>query len=157
MSRHRGGADREFGLYGANSALGWSIVSRVSFAKGESKVAAGLWRRVNDEMGNHVGYQMLGAAAMRVDIDLPSRPQPVTITAQQSEDNAYALFADGRSRTAGMTEERRMERVARKLDPEDAMERLQAKIAVYARIGSAKGDILRVWPRDQAQPLLAGA
>src|SRR6185437_11077346 len=148
----RGGADREFGVYPANTTLGWSIIRRVSFDKGESKVAAGVWRRVNDSTGNHIGYQMVGAAG-RVDRDLPSRPQPVSITAEQSEKNAGAAFVLGQSRTVGMSEERRMERVARKLDPEDAMERLQMKIAVFRHVGSAKGDILRVWPRGAAEPL----
>jgi hypothetical protein len=144
---------KSFHVYHSETVLGWRIIRKISFDAGESKVAQGVWRRVNDELGNHIGYQILSAAAHRVDLDLPSRPQPVSITAAQSELNAYTVFTDGSSRTAGMTEERRMERAARGLDPEDEVERLQMKISVFKKLGAARGDIIRVWPLDRAEPV----
>lgn len=151
----RGGMGREFGLYPSNTTLGWSIIRGVSFEKGESKVALGVWRRVNDELGNHIGYQMLASAVARGDLDLASRPQPVAITMRQMEMNAFQVFADGRSRTIGAREEHRMERVAQGFEPEDEIERVHRKVQVFRKITAAKQDILRLWPRGADEPLAA--
>lgn len=146
-------ARKHFHLYHSQTTLGWRVIQKTSFEKGESKVAAGVWRRVVDELGVHVGYQILSSAAHRVDLDLASRPQPVSITMRQMEINALQGFADGKSRTVDLTEEQRMERTARGLDPEDETERITRKVQVFRRITGAKGDILRLWPLDAREPI----
>ena len=52
-----------------------------------------------------------------------------------------------RSRTRGLRELDRMKRIADGEAPEDEVERVQAKVRVYAVVGAARGDILRAWPR----------
>ncbi|HEX5236141.1 MAG TPA: hypothetical protein VFW25_12520 [Silvibacterium sp.] len=145
-------AYRQLWMYHTDTTLGWRRLSRVSVRVGERKVAAGVWRQVIDELGNHIGYQPVAAAAQRVDMDLPSQVQPVSIDAAQMEINAGVVFALGASRTAGKTEEQRLERTAVGREPEDAIERTQRKVQVFGRITAAKGDILRVWPLDVETP-----
>ena len=60
--------------------------------------------------------------------------------ADQSELNV------GVSATRGLTELRRLERAQTTGGMEDLVERIQAKVRIYRNVGSARGDILRVWP-----------
>lgn len=142
-------------LYHTDSVLGWRVIRRISCQDAEKKVELGVMRRVLDGAGNHIGYQPVAPAAARMDMDVPSQPSPVTIMRGQMEMNAV-----GRSRTMGMSEAKRLERAAsidpntgKHRDAEDRIERVQRKVQVYARVGAAKGDILRAWPRNAAEPV----
>lgn len=154
MSRRRrkGGA---FNMYSSNYTLGWSVVGRTSFESGERQVQRGVWRRVNDAMGNHIGYQPIATTEMRGDADLPSIRTAASITLTEMEANAGQAFCKGQSRTLGLPERLRDERAAAGRQPEDLLERTRRKIEVFARVGARKGDILRVWPRNAAEPLPA--
>jgi hypothetical protein len=46
MAKFRIRSNREFRLYATNTTLGWRVIRHTSAEVGESKVAAGLWRRV---------------------------------------------------------------------------------------------------------------
>lgn len=148
-------------LYSAETNSGWRVNRMVRFDEGERMVAKGTARREMDQVGNHVGYRMIAVKEARVDLDLASQPQPVSITAKQMEMNAHTIFKDGRSRTLGLPEGKRLERAARKdpsghhLQPEDAIERTQRKVQVYKFLTGAKGDILRLWPHSAAEPVTA--
>ena len=129
-------------LFGATTTLGWRVVRMVSFAEGEKRAGRGSVRRVYDEVTNeHIGYQLVSSHEQRGDRDLRSQPSTASISMREMQLNAE------RSRTVGLTEERRMERVALGLAPEDLVERVQCKVRVFPHIGAAKRDILRVWPR----------
>lgn len=140
----------ELWLYHTDTTLGWRKLHRVHFRYGEKKVARGLMRRVNDEMGNHIGYQPLALPASCGDRDLRTQPSAASISLREMKINAEA-----RSRTAGLPAHRRDERVAAGCAPEDHVERVQRKVQVFPHVGSDKGDILRVWPRNAAEPLTA--
>jgi hypothetical protein len=128
-------------LYGANTTLGWRVVRTISFEEGERREAAGSLRRVNDSIsGNHIGYQIVPTSERRGDRDLPSLSSTASISQREMEINAGE---GGHSRTAGMTEERRLEQRV----PEDRIERVQAKVAVYAYVTGKSGSILEVWPK----------
>ena len=137
-------------LYHVNTTLGWRILRRMRFAEGEKKVAQGTMRRVLDGMGNHLGYQFVGPGESRGDVDMPSLHSSASISLQEMKINA-----EGRSATAGLPVHMRDERVAAGRTPEDRVERIQRKVQVFPLIGAAKGDILRVWPRNAAEPLAA--
>ena len=132
-----------FDLYPSETILGWRVIRKVSFAEGDLKVTLGAWREVYDEFYNHVGYQIGGGANSVV---MPSRPSPSGIVRREMEINALGV-----SRTARLNEDRRMSRVhhetGKALPPEDAVERIQAKVRVWPNVDAAAKDILRVWPR----------
>lgn len=138
-------------LFHTDTALGWRIMHRITFRRGEAKVARGVMRRVIDEAGNHIGYQPLAVTAVHGDRDIPSQHSAASISLQEMKVNA-----EGVSRTVGLPALQRDERVAAGRAPEDRVERVQRKVQVYPHIGAAKGDILRVWPRNAAEPLAAG-
>ncbi|MFZ0663466.1 MAG: hypothetical protein WAM66_12290 [Acidobacteriaceae bacterium] len=141
-----------FFLYHTDTTLGWRILRHVAYREGEKKVARGLMRRVLDAAGNHIGYQPVTSAAARMDLDVPSQPSPASISAGEMRINA-----EEESATAGMAGHRRDERMAAGRAPEDRVERVIRKVQVYAHVGAAKGDILRVWPAGASEPLTAGA
>lgn len=132
-------------LYGANTTLGWRILRTIYPREGERGVERGTMREVHDSITGHLlGYQVLGANEQRGDQDLASQPSTAAISRSEMEINAFARFEDGKSHTAGLSEDRR---AARRV-PEDRVERVQQKVLMFERrIGPAKGDVLRVWPR----------
>lgn len=146
-----GGSRPVLYLFHSRTTLGWRVVRPIRFEQGERKVTCGSMRRVNDGAGNHIGYQILEAPAERGDKDITSQPSAVAISVSEMQVNAECT-----SRTEGMAEPRRLERLARIGEAEDLVERVQMKVKVYAHLGAAKGDILRVWPRNAAKPLAAG-
>jgi hypothetical protein len=128
-------------LYGANTTLGWRILRTIYPREGERGVERGTMREVYDEITGHLlGYQVLGAGELRGDQDLPSLTSTAAISQREMQINAGEL---GRSHTAGLREQDRIERRV----PEDRVERVQRKVFVFPHVGAAKGDILRVWPR----------
>jgi hypothetical protein len=131
-------------LYGANTTLGWRILRTIYPREGERGVERGTMREVYDQINGHlIGYQVLGASQQRGDQDLPSTPSAASISFSEMQINAGTAFEKGKSHTAGLPEHRRTERHI----PEDRIERVQRKVSVFARVGAAKGDILRAWPK----------
>ncbi|MDR3741613.1 MAG: hypothetical protein P4L40_21550 [Terracidiphilus sp.] len=121
---------------------GFRVLTRASMEMGEQHERLGIWRREYDPTtGEWIGWRVLGEEARKVDSDLCTMHSTAAISANEMQTNAE------RSATYGLREEQRLERMASGRQPEDRVERVQAKVRVYAVIGSAQGDILRVWPR----------
>jgi hypothetical protein len=124
------------------SGGGFRVIRAVSREKAEMLEAMGAWRREYDSStGALLGFRVIGAEAKKMDSDLRSIETTSGIDDWEMELNVE------RSRTRGLSEMQRMELVKACAEPEDAIERVQAKVRVYAVIGAARGDILRVWPR----------
>lgn len=152
-------SDYTLAIFPPDTTLGWRVVGRVSSAVGDKKVANGEWRRVNNELGEHVGYQAL--ATFQTDKDLPSTPSSCSITVRQVELIAGTAFKHGKSRTLGMPEEkkicRRNPKSGRALPPEDAVELALAKMEQWlhpaSRIDDGRGEpvygdkAVRVYPK----------
>lgn len=121
---------------------GFRVIRMETSENAERLVLREVLRPVFDQVtGALLGYRVDGAEAQKVDADVKSIRSTITISPAEMELNCQ------RSRTYGLREEQRREREANGLEPEDRVERVRAKVRVYARIGSGKGDILRVWPR----------
>jgi hypothetical protein len=148
-------------LYAAETTLGWRVVREVPLEQGLQKESAGAWRRVLDPITHELaGFQLISGKAERIDKDLSSIQSSSSISGPSRRDTPQKLSemeinAGQRSSTVWLNEEEREERAAAGRPPEDRAERVQAKVAVYAHLGAAKGDILRVWPRGENRPPLA--
>lgn len=132
-------------VYSADTSLGWSVARWASIAKGDEMALAGKWRAERDGFGALIGYRII--ASHQRDEEIPSKPSSAGIVRREMEINAGLR---GVSRTAGMSEDKRLGRKnlrSGKAEPEDAVERVQAKVRVYGNVGSKSKDILRVWPR----------
>lgn len=115
---------------------------RISRERAEQLEALGVYQREYCTItGRQLGFRVIGHEARRVDADLKSMPSTVAISASEMNLNVE------RSRTYGMREEERLSRIKNGRDPEDKVERVKAKVRVYAIIGPGERDILRVWPR----------
>lgn len=142
-------------LYAAETTLGWRVVREVPLQQGLQKEAAGAWRRVLDPITRELdGFQLIAVKVERVDKDLSSIQSSSSISGPSRRDTPQKLSemeinAGQRSSTARLNEEEREERAAAGRAPEDRAERVQAKVAIYAHMGAAKGDILRVWPHGE--------
>lgn len=135
------GSRKTMYLFPAETTLGWRIIRMVSMKQGLEQERSGAWRRVLEGItGELIGFQLMAAKPERVDKDLPSLRSSASITSSEMVLNC------GRSRTAGLCEDKRMERVAQGRMPEDQIERVQRKVMVFRNLGAAKKDILRVWP-----------
>jgi hypothetical protein len=133
---------KRFYLYPSETSLGWRMIRMVSAVEGDSKVNAGEWRRVLDPISHlHIGYQLCAPEMSRGDYEMPSMFSPAAISAAEMQVNAGL---HGGSRTAHLSEDRRLERRV----VEDRVERTRAKVLVWPRVGPARGDILRVWPQE---------
>jgi hypothetical protein len=134
------GSTRRFLVYGSYTTLGWRVVRHCTQARGEAMVQQGEWRRVvSRESGELIGFQLVSPdRCTKGDYDLLSMHAPAAISVSEMQVNAGC---HGRSRTRGMSEDRRLER----REPEDAIERTMAKIAVWPLVGSRKGDVVRAW------------
>ena len=116
----------EIRVYPAETSLGWRVIRHVSAQEAGEKLASGEWREVLDEQGNFWGCQVL--ATFSKDQDLPSGASSSSITVNECFLNAGL---GGRSRTAGMPEEKRISRRSaegKALPPEDAIERAREKV-----------------------------
>lgn len=152
-------ANSQLLLYAATTALGWRVMRTIHRREGERGVERGTMREVHDSItGKLLGYQVLSVAELAGDRDLPSLASSASITSREMRLNAGEM---GASRTAGLPEAKRLERAEKRdeetgkplhLPPEDEIERARCKVLVFPRIGSAVGDILRVWPRGQELP-----
>lgn len=145
---------RHVALFPAETSLGWRVIKRVPLALGLRKEAQGKWRRVLDETTRSlIGFQIISTSVERGDRDVPSIHSSAAISRAEMEINAMSqVFADARSRTAGMSEDHRKEREAIGGLAEDRAERVQCKVIVYPYVNGKKGDILRVWPAGKTRP-----
>jgi hypothetical protein len=149
------GSRKHLYLFPSDSISRERVIRKVRLDEGERREALGNWRRVYDTAsGDLLGYQLIGPEKKRMDMDLPSMPMAVALsgpnpkkhTAGQMGINVHVSY------TLGLNEEQRAEREANHQLPEDQAERVKCKVRVYAKVGSARGDILRVWPREHALP-----
>jgi hypothetical protein len=138
-------------LFPANTTLGWRVIRMVTMEQALKHEAKGKWRRVYDANTNAlIGFQLIAAEASRVDRDLPSMPSSASITGPSRKDtpqkvSEMEINADWvKSRTAGLPEDLRLEMHL----PEDRVERVQQKVAVWPHVGPNKGDILVAWPKQ---------
>jgi hypothetical protein len=121
---------------------GMQVLRSTSIEVAERQELQGYLRREYcPSTGVLLGFRVIGHEARRVDMDLKSTPAPVSITSSEMSLNVE------RSRTYGMREEERLSRIKNGRAPEDKIERVKAKVRVYAIIGPGKQDILRVWPK----------
>ncbi|UWZ84639.1 hypothetical protein [Occallatibacter riparius] len=129
----------QFKVYAAEG--GFRVIQRTSLANAQLYEALKIWRREYDTVtGAHIGFRVIGAESKKVDSDLRSIQTAAAIDSAEMELNVE------RSCTAGLPEVLRLKRAKEGRLPEDEVERVQAKIAVYPHVGAAQGDILRVWP-----------
>lgn len=102
----------------------------------------GIWRREYDsQTGELLGFRLVGAELRKVDSDLMSIHSSSAISAGEMQRNLMC------SRTHGLREEARMQRIKDGEPPEDQVERTRAKIRVYPFVGAKTGAILDAWPR----------
>ena len=152
MARPRNRNSSQLYVYPANITLGWRHVRTISFGDGEAKVERGSMRRVYDQFGQHVGYQLV-VAPPRTDESLRSAHSAGQISAAESVANAGLL---GVSQTAGLDDDQRFERASEfsktlypKVDLiEDFVERAQEKVRLWTQPAPGRGDrAVRVYPK----------
>jgi hypothetical protein len=141
-------SERSIAVYPADTSLGWRVIRMVSPNVALGKLALGVWREVFDEHRNFVGCQVL--QTVKTDSELPSGASSTSITVNECELNAGL---GGKSRTAGMPEDKRLSRFRTTangilpLPPEDAIERAQAKVKEWTK---PHGDrATRVYPKSK--------
>ncbi|HKD60526.1 MAG TPA: hypothetical protein VKB47_08700 [Terracidiphilus sp.] len=106
---------------------------------------AGAWRPDFCQItGRLLGYRIVGIELRRVDMDLRSMHTTAALTKSDIETVAGCR---GRSHTIGLREDDRAARIKNGRPPEDRIERRIATFRVYKKVGAAKGDILRAWPK----------
>lgn len=139
---YRGGAGVK--LYGAERAAGCRVIRSVSLAVAVRKVEKGVWRWATAD-GETVA-QIVGSGETRGDRDVPTMRSSASISASEMELIAAAqTFPGDRSRTYGLSEDRRQERVAAGLPPEDRAERVLAKEALWPKLQNVEPG-LRIVP-----------
>ena len=133
---------KPYKLFGSEISPGIRSVRGVSMAELLKFEATGAWRRKYDALtGALIGAEIISTSERRGDKDVLHIASTAAITAREMEINV------GHSRTIFLNEDQRQARAANRRAPEDKTERVQCKVIVYPVIGSARGDILRVWPR----------
>ena len=155
MAKFRKQRNRDFKVYAEGSTA--CVIRHTSFQKGERLADLGLYVRVYDEnTGEHCGYQI--ASSRLASGPGSSLEQPSSAAIRAHEMRKFAEL-NGRSRTAGMPENKRLERekqidvhTGKYLLAEDELERVIAKVRVWKQIGAKKKDILRVWPKGAPLP-----
>ena len=140
---YEGAGERRFLYLWGSDARGWRVIHhKVRLDYGRRQCARGIWReRFDEETCELVGFQLLSPEEMAGDVDLETMPGS-TATIKKAEMEALAGLR-GASRTAGLYEDARLER----RQPEDFVERTEAKVRVYPFVHAARGDILRAWPK----------
>jgi hypothetical protein len=150
---------KQFPLFSSNISLGWREIYLVSYTKGENNVARGIWRRVNSQLSEHIGYQIM--CTDNCGLDFSSNSSPTYISAAEMMLYAGRAFKHGGSRTAGLDEEQRAARRGewgKILPMEDAVERVTGKVEIWttpaSRVAADErapyGDkAVRVYPRAQ--------
>ena len=142
---------KRFPVYAAETLLGWRVMRYVLFVRGEDMVAAGKWREVYDEQNNHIGFQEM--PGRQRDEQKLSMQSSTGLVAHDIVLNAGRAFKGGKSRTVGLTEDQRLNRVhgqtGKPLPPEDAVELVEAKVRIWPELKDDKQDVLRVWPKNK--------
>ena len=109
---------------------GWINVRPVRRDIGESEVFAGNWKRLFDEEQRLIGYTHADGVESEV-----TRESCRSLSAGEMTLYAGRAFRCGRSHTAGMSEEQRQARRScrngLRLPPEDAVERVEAKVQYF--------------------------
>lgn len=127
--KHHRPRSSAFLVFGNCTTLGWSVTRRISFEEGERRVLTGLWRRVNDDSGQHVGYQPL---LLQLPPLVVGDASPAALREAETRANAGLM---GRSRTARMSDRERRERVhpksGRILPEMDFVEHAQELVKCY--------------------------
>ena len=131
---------RVYYLWGSDENK-WRLIRRVRLDYGRRQCARGVWRERFDSNCELAGFRLLSPEEKAGDIDLLTMPGS-TATLKQPEMEAIAGLR-GASRTAGLCEEKKLER----RQPDDFVERTENKFRVYPYVGARVGDILRAWPR----------
>jgi hypothetical protein len=128
------------------------IVELATLRRGQRLVRRGVAEEALDWDGKTLCYRLkddmpnlaraLGADGYRPGYDGPSN---AALTLAEVDAVAGTNFKYGRSRTAGMSEEKRLNRVHPKthkvLPAEDIVERATAKLQAWARVGPALAEI----------------
>jgi hypothetical protein len=129
---------------------GFQAIRRESREHAEQLVMREILRPEFDQVtGELKGYRVLGAEMRKVDTDVRSIPSTAGISGPNPATHRVGEMELNceRSRTERMREDVRRQQPV----PEDRVERIHAKVRVYAKIGPARGDILRVWPRKKSE------
>lgn len=141
---HHRSSLNEFLLFNPYTDVGWRVVRRIGFHRGERMVDLGAAVKVLDDFGNHVGYKLRGSSEPGTPVVEASGSTSIALDARESMANA-GLF--GGSRTESMSEERKLSRIhprsGRFLAPEDMVERAQGKVRVYQTIGGIQDVIVK--------------
>jgi hypothetical protein len=141
-------------VFSDETTLGWRVLRRISVAEYQRRKSRGEMRPVFDESGNLIGCQPIKV----FDQHLTTRSTPAAIIPREVVLLAGTAFRDGRSRTAGLTEQKRMERASRVhprtgklLPPEDAIERVEEKVRLQTESANyhdgGRDRAPRVYPR----------
>lgn len=123
----------KFCLYAPYEELGdWFRVRNVSLADGERMCRLGQWSRVYCANGAHVGYEMCPRSNWNAHV---TNNSPRGLSASEMALYAGRAFRRGKSRTSALTEEQRLtrrnEQTGLPLPPEDAVERVEAKVKYF--------------------------
>ena len=135
-----------YDLYPPTTTLGWRVIRNVTAAEVDDALKRGLWREVYNEHGNFAGYQI--KPNFKSDDDLPSGWSLCSISVNETELYVGTLFRHGKSRTAGLPEDKRVTRKDKEtghaLPPEDYIERAVEKVRQWpfpaSRIDDGKGN-----------------
>jgi hypothetical protein len=141
MSRSGKSKSRYLPLFSPESETICRIVRRVSPDEAEKYIALGAWeQRYDTYSGELMGYRL--KALVRDDSEVLSAGHtPAAISFKEMQTNCEY------SHTSGLPEFERLRREKNGQPAEDHVERVQCKVIVYAHVGHAKRDILRVWPQ----------
>lgn len=118
---------------------GFKVVYLLSRDQAERLVDRGaLHCEYNKITGRQIGYRLEGGARDKVDAELRSVTVAALMDERQMETHAFfgSQFSD-----------RAIERAEYAVPEESKTARVEAKVRVFAVIGSVRGDILRVWPK----------
>lgn len=132
-------------VYAEECVLGWRLIRRISFERGERMVDAGVAERCFDDSGRHVAFRVINRGRERS----ASPNSPTAITMRECEIYAGRCFPRGQSRTARMSEVQRLTRInprdGRRLPPEDAIECVTAKVSAVLALQRASLRALTVF------------
>lgn len=122
-----------YDLFPPITTLGWRAIRKVTAAQAIDAMEAGRWREVVDEDGQFAGYQINSSPMADV-----ARESSRSISKNELELNAGAHMKDGHSRTIKLPEDRKLGRIAKALQPEDAVERAIRKVESWPFPASRK-------------------
>jgi hypothetical protein len=138
-------------LFASNNTLGYRVVRMISPEEGERRAATGAYKPIYHDLTNALlGYQLAKFETTRGDQEMQSQASTASISCAEMRTNAGL---EGKSHTAGLPEDLRLERKV----PEDHVERVQEKVRVYPFVRS-KAHVVRILAGevcDRMQDLIA--